>query len=300
MIKFNYLQVILTGALIWLWLVFTQQANVHHHEWARLLLLLAVLVWAPLAFRLLGYAEKTALPVALGGYSMVAAMFLPQGNLAGGLAIGWLLVCAWVFKNGIDYLLSEKRAAGRWAIGSAQIFLLVGGLWAVADRFGLRPVGFDTVIVLLTAVHFHYAGLVFPLITGWLFRQYPTRTNGLAAHLAIIAVPLTAAGITIAQVTGNYIPEAFAAAAVAVSGWLCGWGYLRQVNQNSVPVTGRVFWAITGLSLFFSMTLALGYAIRPFYAIDWLQIPNMRAWHGTVNALGVAGCGLIGRLFGSR
>ena len=294
MIKLNYLNVVLTGALIWLWLVVTQQPNAHHHEWARLLLMLAVLVWVPLALRLLKYPERTALPVALAGYGLVAAMYLPAGIFAGLLACGWLLVCLWVFKKGVDELLQQKRDTCRQAIGAAQIFLIIGALWTVADRFALRPLGFDTAIVLLTGVHFHYAGFLFPLLAGWLYQYSPTSTNRLAARLAIVAVPLTAIGITIAQVTGNYIPEAFAAAAVALSGWLCGYGYLRHFSTSNIRLPVRILWVVTGLSLIFSMTLTLGYAIRPFYAIDWLQIPNMRAWHGTVNALGVAGCGLLG------
>jgi hypothetical protein len=293
-IKLNYLHLLLTGALIWLWFVFNQQPNAHHHEWAKLLLQLAVLVWVPVAFQLLGYAERTALPVALGGYGLVAAMLLPPGTLAGSLACGWLLICLWVFKKGVDYLLSETRDAGRWALGAAQLFLIIGALWAIADRFGWQPLGFDRAIVLLTGVNFHYAGFLFPLLTGWLYQQAPSRTNQLAAQLAIVAVPLTAVGITISQLTGNFIPEAFAATTVAVSGWLCGWGYFRLSSGGNIPLPVRLLWTVTGLSLFFSMTLALGYAMRPFYPMDWMQIPFMRAWHGTVNALGVGGCGVLG------
>jgi len=40
----------------------------------------------------------------------------------------------------------------------ARIDLAVGGAWLVASRLGMRPMGIQEPIVLLTAVHFHYAG----------------------------------------------------------------------------------------------------------------------------------------------
>lgn len=293
MIKINYFTIAITGALIWLWLVINMQANPHHHEWSRQVVLLAALVLVPLAFRALRYPEKSALPVALGGYMLFAAMYMPVGTYSGILACGWLLICAWAFKNGVDGLLKNERTPAQWAISAGQIFLIVGGLSSVADRFGLQPLGFDAVIVLLTAVHFHFAGFIFPLLTGWVYQQKPDQISRFAALMAVISVPLTFLGITFSKISGNYIPEAVAAAAVAAAGWACGWGLLQISGNARSPWPVRILCIIAGLSLFFSMTLALAYAIRPVYAIDWINIPNMRAWHGTVNALGVGVSGVL-------
>lgn len=293
MIKFNYYITIITGMLIWLWLVINMQANPHHHEWSRQVVLLAALVLVPMAFRILKYPEKSALPVALGGYTLFAAMYMPVGTYAGLLACGWLLVCAWPVKNGIDGLLKNERTPGQWAISAGQIFLIVGGLSAVADRFGLQPLGFDAVIVLLTAVHFHFAGFIFPLLAGWLYQLHPNKISRYAAIMAVVSIPLTFIGIAFSKITDNYIPEAIAAASVATAGWACGWGYLQLTQKTGTPWPVKILWIITGLSLFFSMTLALGYAMRPLYTFDWINIPNMRAWHGTVNALGVGGAGVL-------
>jgi hypothetical protein len=47
--------------------------------------------------------------------------------------------------------------------------------------------------------------------------------------------------------------------------------------------------------LFFAMLLALAYAMRAFAApLPWLGLPQMRAMHGTLNALGFGLCGALG------
>lgn len=293
----NYAKIAGIGAILWMLLVFWVQPNAHHDEWARLLLALAVLVWAPLAFRLLHYPERFALWVGLAGVLLAVSLFLPAGLPSGTLACGWLIVALWTFQQGLVRLLEWRRLPGNMAIGAGQVFLLIGSLWAVFDRFGWRPLGFDPAIVLLTAVHFHYAGFIFPLLAGWLQELSPGFANRLAALLAILAIPMTAVGITAMQVSGVYWPEAVAATVVALSGWLCGLGYLRLVWRNGTPAVARIAGAGLALCLFFSMTLAFGYAMRGYYPIDFLNIPSMRAWHGSVNALGVAGFGLGFRLW---
>ncbi|MEZ4934569.1 MAG: YndJ family transporter [Saprospiraceae bacterium] len=50
-------------------------------------------------------------------------------------------------------------------------YLSVGGLWAVADRMGWRPLDYDPEIVFLTVAHFHYAGFVLPIVAGFVVRE---------------------------------------------------------------------------------------------------------------------------------
>ncbi len=288
----NYKTTAVAGAIFWLILLLWIRPDVHHDAWARLLLALAVLVWSPIAFRLLHYPDRYAIWIGLAGSMLAAALFLPAGLLSGTLSCGWLLVALWVFQQGLLRLRKWRRAPENLALGAGQAFLLIGSFWATFDRFGWQPLGFDPAIVLLTGVHFHYAGFIFPLLTGWLLEFSPGPANRLAALLAVVAIPMTAVGITVMQVSQVYWPEALAAAVVALSGWLCGLGYLRFVFRKGVSFRARIAGTGLALCLFFSMTLALGYAIRGYYPLDFLQIPAMRAWHGSVNALGVTGFGL--------
>jgi YndJ-like protein len=289
----NFKNIAAAGVLCWFLLLLYVQPDARHDDWARMILLLAVLVWTPLALRLLQYPERYAGWVGAAGLALTVVLFLPAGPGPGLVSCGWLLVAFWVFKTGVDQWIRQDAPPGASALSAGQVFLAVGGIWTSFDRFGWQPLGFDPAIVLLTGVHFHYAGFIFPLLTGWLQAFYPGKTARWSAHLAIAAVPMTAIGITVAQLYQAFLPETLAAAVVAVSGWLCGYCYLRySFVSKDISKTARLAGVIVGLSLFFSMTLALGYAIRPYFPLAWLQIPAMRAWHGTVNALGVAGAGL--------
>lgn len=283
------------GAVIWLVLLCIQQPNLRQHEWAGLVLQLAVLVWVPLCLLLLhwppGWLQRLLFPA---GLSMVIAMLLPSGWVAGLWTLPWLAVTAVIFLAGVEALFSAGRNAGKWAVAGGQIFLLIGGLGAMADRLGLQPFGFDPAIILLTGVHFHYAGLIFPLLLGLYVQQWPSPRSNMAAWLAVAAVPLTAAGITLAQVSADFRLEALAAGTVALAGWLGALGYLRIVGRAQLPLAVRLSWGVMAVCLLFSMTLGLGYAIRPYWPVAWLNIPSMRALHGTANALGVAGGGLLG------
>lgn len=291
----NYAKTAGIGAILWLLLLLWVRPDTSHDEWARVLLALAVLVWTPLAFRLLRYPDLYAIGTGLAGGLLAVSLFLPAGLASGTLSCGWLIVGLWSFQRGWLKLRAWHRAPENMAIGAGQAFLLVGCFWAVFDRFGWQPLGFDPAIVLLTAVHFHYAGFIFPLLAGWLQEFSPGYTSRLAALLAILAIPMTAVGITVLQVSGVYWPEALAATLVALSGWLCGLGYLRLAFQKRASVAARIAGVGLACCLFFSMTLAFGYAMRGYYLLDFLNIPSMRAWHGSVNALGVAGFGLMFR-----
>lgn len=228
---------------------------------------------------------------------MVIAMLLPSGWGAALWAVPWLAVTAVIFLAGVEVLFSAGRNAGKWALAGGQIFLLIGGLGAMADRLALQPFGFDPAIILLTGVHFHYAGLIFPLLLGLLVQHWPSPWPNMAAWLAVAAVPLTAAGITLAQVSGDFRLEAIAAGTVALAGWLGALGYLWAVGRAQLPLAVRLSWGLLAVCLLFSMSLGLAYAIRPYWPADWLNIPSMRALHGTANALGVAGGGLLGWVY---
>ena len=281
------------GISIWIGLVLVQRPSADQHLWAALILQLAALVWVPLIPHIATDRQRWWL---FGSaVSLVIAFILPQGILAGCATLPWLLVTLWQFRVGVEWLIQKKRSADQVAQASGRIFMVVGGLWTMSDRLGWQPLGFDPAIVLLTGVHFHYAGLIFPTLAGLVTEYWPSKMGKLACWLSVAAVPLTAVGITIAQVAHDFTFEAFAATAVALSGWLTAFRYGQMALQtNKLPHITRIAWGILSISLLFTMTLALGYALRPFYSIELLNIPTMRAWHGTANAFGVAGAGLVG------
>jgi hypothetical protein len=104
----------------------------------------------------------------------VVALLLPPGRLAGALAGGWMLVCALMGAAGIfDVLSSWLNARSRLfylTLFLAGMDLVVGGVWLVASRLGMRPLGIQEPIGSLTAVHFHYAGFATAMIAAAMLR----------------------------------------------------------------------------------------------------------------------------------
>jgi energy-converting hydrogenase Eha subunit A len=176
----------------------------------------------------------------------------------------------------------------------ACIYILIGSGWTLLNRAGLRPLGFEPVIVLLTGIHFHYAGFALPLLTGLALREVRGRSARWAALGVIFAVPLVAVGITATQLKYSQIVESAAAWLMAAAGTLSGWIYLQLAHNRSRPRLARMLWGIAALSLMASMVFAAVYGTRFFLPMQWLDIPWMRALHGTANALGFGLAGIVG------
>lgn len=269
--------------------------------WGQALLLLAPLVLLPLGMdlvsgeeteRFLWVAQWLQLPSAV---LLGAAYFCPQGVLAGCLALPWLLTTvlialtglARIFRRGLTPLAQLCSDAG-------MVYIAVGAAWAVADRLGIRPLDFDATIVLLTAIHFHYAGFALALATGLVLRLVPGPVSATAGVGVIAGVPLVAAGITATQLGADPVSESVAALWLATAGALCGGLHLWLALRSDAPRLIRVLWGLASVSLLGSMILAGLYGVRFFVPVAWLDIPWMRALHGTANAFGFALASLIG------
>ena len=232
-----------------------------------------------------------SLPAAvLFGFGIV---FLDAGWLSALLVVPWLLLTACLALMGL------RRARGRLRdrLGDlcqdlALVFLVVGSGWALLDRLSLRPFDFDPVIVLLTAIHFHYAGFVLPLVTGVLLQDEKGTLARVAGVGVLVGIPLVAIGITATQLKWGTPLEVMAAWVLGGAGLLVAHLLGRQALRGGPTV--RVLWLIAGTSLGCGMVLAILYGSRPLLELSWLDIPMMRAIHGTANALGFALCGLLG------
>ncbi len=297
------------GAAVWAAALLVLRPTPLETAWARALLLLAALVLVPLALRLLDarqppggprtrlrWAAAAQLPAALllGG-----AQLLPPGWRAAALALPWLAVTALLAAAGLERLLDAQRRRSRrplaeLCLDAGLLYILVGGLWAVADRLGLQPLGFEPVIVLLTAIHFHYAGFALPLLVGFALREVDGPLARLAGIGVIAGVPLVAAGITASQLGANPWLECTAAQLTAAAGLATSWLHLRLAGRRHHPLAARALWTLAAITLAAGMLLAALYGARAYLPVAWLDIPWMRALHGTANGLGFGLAGLAG------
>ncbi len=295
------------GAAVWLAVAGGTVSDLRSFSWSTTLIGFAALVLMPFLLDLVAVPEDPLrwkkwheatrwlqFPAAL--LLMLSGLCAP-GRWAAVLATPWILLLLLLAGLGTVRILS-RGVMPFWAlcrdIGLALV--AIGGAWLLADRCGWHPLEFGTDIVQLTAVHFHFAGLVLPVVTGMVLREFSSsRLAAISAGGVMAGVPLVAAGITASQLGHSRVIEFLAAFVLAASAVIMAGFQLRLACNNSHSGLTRLLWAIAGVSLIFGMTLALLYAARSFVSpLPWLDVPWMRALHGTANALGFAFCAVAG------
>src|SRR5262249_39572395 len=129
-------------------------------------------------YRLWYVVSYAQLPAAI---LLTIAFLQPAGTTAQLLASSWLLFTLLLAALAIDRIAQLPRPnIVEFGQLAAMLFLPIGAIWAIISRGDWQPLGFPEVIVLLTAIHFHYAGFALPLMAGELVRYRRSRlTKGL-------------------------------------------------------------------------------------------------------------------------
>jgi hypothetical protein len=287
---------LLLGAVAWLIGVVVLQPG-----WAAALLLLAPLVLFPLGLGLItpnpsGF-WRFLWPLQPGAALLLLGAFaVDPGWLAAVFTLPWLSFTLLLALIGLGRFTANKlRSSGELGITAALIFPAVGGIWLVLARFGARPLDFQDIIVLATAVHFHYAGFVLPLLAGLTAQGQDSRASRLAVDGIVSGVPLVALGITLSAFEIHLV-EMLAALGMALAAMLAAVLQLRFA-QRAKPKTTAMLLAISSLSLLAAMVLAALYATGSYWKLSWLDIPLMLWSHGPIIAFGFALPGLIGMYF---
>ena len=255
-------------------------------HWEGALVVFAALALVPTGLHLLGlpqgrwyWAVVAGLALGYGLYPAPAAVFF---------ALPYLLLAVWLLVEAVVNLLIYRDfswmdvlrvvALGYWATGAG---------WAICFLAGIGPLGFDAVITGLTAAHFHVAGFVLAVAVRCLFQEKRSAANRSLAWATLAGMPLVAAGITATQLGFSSVLEQvsggfFAAFAVGVAA--------RQValffGKNEYSAVARWCWLIAAGCLLVGAALASLYAVRFSVPLAWVNIPNMKIWHGTLNAVG--------------
>ncbi len=286
------------GALIWLALACLSAVRGRVVGEPELLFLAAPLVVVPLGLRLDREPDRlarTAGRLQPAGAALAAASFcLASGPLAGALACGWLIVSALVGWMG---LLLLRRAGwppgGPTCVGLGYVYLPVGAAWLVMSRLGGELLGFGEPMVLLTAVHFHFAGFAALLVTGTALGRAvasgaPPRPWEKLALSGVAAGPaLVAAGFLISD-------GARLVATIVLALGLCGVASFIWRRLTVIPAgPARAFLVLSSASVVAGMLLAAIYAWSEWVRLDLLDIPRMVQWHGVINGFGFALSGLV-------
>ncbi len=294
------------GVAVWLVSVMPRVPSLHHGAWGHALVGFAALVLVPLAIevadrpgrvagarQLLGWAARLQLP---GALLLVVALRLTPGPGAMLAAALWCAVLGLIATSGgVQLWKTAENRAVAWCNEAGLVFAAVGAVWLLADRAGIRPLGFSEDIVLLTAVHFHYAGLIMPVLASRALEAVRPGRASTAIALAVVAgVPAVAVGITATQWGMSVGIEASAALLMSGAGAAVAMVHVWLGVATRRAVLVRCLWVAAGCSLAAGMVLSALYGLRGYFAPwPWLDIPWMRALHGSVNAIGFAGCGTV-------
>lgn len=219
-----------------------------------------------------------ALAVPLGGACAGGALLLPGYGVP--LALAFFVstvVCALL--GAARFLAWGTQPREELAVDVGLVSLVVSGVWFVVDRSGQPFMGFSGPIVIMTAVHFVFAGFAASVIAGVVGRATTwRRTWGVAAFIVAIGPALVGVGLVASPVV-----EALAAVALALGmlalGFVC-----CTLRSKLLGAAGAVLVVTMAFATLFAMR-----RVAPEIAPSW---ERMAHFHGVLNALGFALCGM--------
>ncbi|ELY79152.1 YndJ family transporter [Natrinema gari] len=293
------------GGVVWLGVVAGTVGDVLPLSSPALYVGLAALVVVPLGLGVLE-SPRDATPLraayrsaAVGQFpaalALVAALVAPQGSLAAvALTIPWLGVTGAIALCGVGRLLD--RGGGplpELAVDAGLLYVPVAATFLCLHAAGVS-LRFAPTIVLLTGVHFHYAGFALPLVVGLTGRHLAGSDGRFSATITGRATAATTvvvvAGILLIAIGITFSPLVEVVAVVAFTAGVVG--FALRTLRDVVPTVARLpglLLAVAALSLCWTMALALAFAYSSLPGTPSLvTIPEMIRWHGSVNAFGFA------------
>ena len=140
--------------------------------------------------------------------------------------------------------------------------------------------GYGDTIILLTAVHFHFAAYAAPILAGLAGRKLSEKGNLNRAFklvpIGIIAgTPLVAAGITFSPVVALVGTVMISVALVILSVLVVGW-----ILPSIPSLLARILLLISSASTLPAMVLACAYAYSIVFHKLIIDIPQMAKTHG--------------------
>ncbi|MEZ4619947.1 MAG: YndJ family transporter [Caldilineaceae bacterium] len=235
-----------------------------------LLLLLAILVNTPLALSLIPKAEMQGRWYGWALWVQPFAALAVAWTLAGTsprlltilLTVPWLLFAGLLALNALTRLPRWRQLPVSARVRLvAMLYLPIGAAWLAAYVLNLQPLGFTGVIVLLTAVHFHFTGFAAMI---WVSRigetlAQPHRLYSWAASGFAIATPVIAIGITLSPLL-----EILGVILLATS--LIGLATLvyRHVLPMVTNPWAKVLLSIAPLAMVAALALAVTYGVGEY------------------------------------
>jgi len=295
--------VVLLDAAVWLALALGCWIGWFQLTVIELLFLLAPWIVVPLATSLIpsldGSEPLTGQQPALKWIILAAAasttfsFFMRVGMRAATFAGAWLLVCALFTLQGLRRLWRYRaHSFSQFCFAIGEAYLLVGGTWLVASRLGLQPVGFQEPIVLLTAVHFHFAGFLSAVLAGLTYERLRETRWSKPLGAALAGLVLGPGLLSVAFLVGPKVKLA-AVVLIVVGQFGLATGMIRVAAGTANPIA-RTLLLLSSGCVVSGMALAATWALGEYPLQPLVDLARMERYHGALNAVGFGICGLIG------
>ncbi|WP_233569843.1 YndJ family protein [Falsibacillus albus] len=252
----------------------------------------SIFVFVPLVLMLLN--EKSSiynlflrvlyLPSAIG-----AALVLAFGQTYWVLI--WTFFTAFICICGLGNLLKRgTRYLEEASIDIGFIYLALGGFWLLAYEAKWRVMGFDSLTILLTAIHFHYSAFVLPISAGLLGRKQMVK-----GRLFLFSVTMICAGpmLIAAGITYSRIIEFMSVALYAFALYVYSMLMMKTAFRSKIA---KFLLSLSSISLMATISFSMIYAFGRVSDMVYLDINQMIWIHGAVNACGVVLPALAGWL----
>jgi YndJ-like protein len=290
---------ILIGAAVWSVLAVASLSPKVHLGIIEVLFLLGPWMVVPLGADLVRGALASKSSVVLDWVLLAAAslttvsFFLDDRIAAVWFAGSWLLVCAAFAGDGLRrFVISGTKSFTQFCFAAGEGYLLVAGAWLVASRAGVQLLAFREPIVLLTAVHFHFAGFASAVLAGLTYERFRESRWRMLLGVALLAVVCGPGILALAFLLGPKVKLAGALLiAVGQLGLASGMVRVGIYAKNS---SGRWLLFVAGASVAAGMILAAIWAMGEYPLQAFVNIRQMAEFHGVLNAVGFAVCGLAG------
>ncbi len=239
------------------------------------------------------YATRVRVVALVAAGALGVSLFSADPRLQAPLAFGWTLTGFAVAALGLARFAA--RSVGRFQLPELALdvglgYLAVGGVWTFVYQADLVLLAFTGTKALLTANHFHFAGLGAAVLVGALGRLRPRRSRifSVASFGTVFAVVLVALGITL-----DHTVEVIAAWVLAACVVVVAITTLGEARHAESPLA-RALLLMSGLAGLMPAALAAHFAWTGFARLSDAAFERMVLWHGLVNAVGFVGCGLLG------
>ena len=299
------------GAVVWLGVVASRAVGASTLGNVETFLALAVLVVVPLCLRLLSTPRRDgthsfwyravvyAQPFCAA--SAVASFFVATRTTALLLALPWFVLTLSVAAFGMwRFLPRGFRPPEELLLDAGTLYLPVGGFWLVASRAGAEPLGFEGIIVTLTAVHFHYAGFVLPVLLGLtgrvlVRRSTTTRAFAPAAYGVVLSPGLIGLGIAFSPFI-ELVGVAVLAVSVVTVALLGLWRVVPELDRPAGALVGFSYVSVVAVVLlgFSYAYTSYGFTHTAEAERNLLDIPTMVSTHGVLASLGFGVAGAMG------